>query len=447
MGHYRYRGPGQHEMIIIRVGWPRESATFPTKKEAKAWERKVEAAMDAGTWNPTDKSHRRKSLVAANPKINARTPLGDLIRRYLVEVIPKQRRVKNEDGTQTAGSPPEEARLNRFLREEEALCKMAVGFLRPEHFKDYAARRLTQYARRGMPGGRGDPKPRETHEPKRNKDGSVRKNAAKPKHPPKPPKPISASSVIRELTVLEGVFKHYMSDLRLPASPVNRKAVQRPSANDERMVRVTEEQSEKLLDVLEKCRNKTIAAAVKFARLSSGRLGSVLRLLWSDVDLDKREVIWRDIKNSRQPNIVRNHKSPLSRSAVELLRSLPRPAGDQDGRVFPVSKSALSSAFKRAREKVGLSHFRIHDQRHEYPSVLGESGATEFDIAAVTGHRDSRSIKRYVHADVSKMAQRLDELEARANGTESEQGRLIRELTEELEKMRAQLNATRKAAE
>lgn len=61
----------------------------------------------------------------------------------------------------------------------------------------------------------------------------------------------------------------------------------------------------------------------------------------------------------------------LSPHAIEILKGLPR---SMDGRVFPITANALKSAFNRARHKLGLDHYRLHDTRHELISSLIEAG-------------------------------------------------------------------------
>ena len=42
------KGPFQWSVQIRRKGWPKQSATFRTKKDAQAWARKIESEMDRG---------------------------------------------------------------------------------------------------------------------------------------------------------------------------------------------------------------------------------------------------------------------------------------------------------------------------------------------------------------------------------------------------------------
>jgi hypothetical protein len=122
MASIREKGPFQWSVQIRRKGWPNQSATFRTKKDAQAWARKIESEMDRSQF--VDQSAGRQ------------VTLGDLIRIYKKEVTAQR---PGEDSRIA-----ESSRLDRFLRTEAALCAYAVANLTPEHFEDYRDRRLAQ---------------------------------------------------------------------------------------------------------------------------------------------------------------------------------------------------------------------------------------------------------------------------------------------------------------
>jgi site-specific recombinase XerD len=45
-----------------------------------------------------------------------------------------------------------------------------------------------------------------------------------------------------------------------------------------------------------------------------------------------------------------------------------------------------------------------HDVRHEAPSTLFEKGLNVMEAAAVTGHRDLKTLQRYTHLRISNRA-------------------------------------------
>lgn len=105
MATIREKDKGQWQGQIRRKGWPYQTATFPSKKEAQGWARKVETEMDRGVF--VDQTEARN------------TTFGQLIEIYLKKVTAK-RPSKN---SRTA----ERCRLERFIREEPKLCSHAVA--------------------------------------------------------------------------------------------------------------------------------------------------------------------------------------------------------------------------------------------------------------------------------------------------------------------------------
>ena len=359
MASIREKGPYQWAVQIRRKGWPNQSATFRTKKDAQAWARKVESEINRGVF--VDQSASRC------------TTLGELIEIYLKEVTDQR---PGED-TRIA----ERSRLERFLRTERDLCAHAVANLQPEHFEDYRDRRLRQQVSRG-------------------------------RKPPKSSKPIAPGTVKRELTLLRRVIDHRKRRLGLVINPVNTDDVKRPAVNDERDVRLTSDEMKSLLKVCYEARAKWLGPFVELAFETGARRGSLLRLEWRDVDLESRTALLRGIKNSRNPHIVMNHPIGLSPRAGEILSALRRTksGGDSEPRVFPITANALRLAFNRARKRAGVEHFRFHDTRHERTSNLFEAGWSMIQVMAQTGHKDPKSVKRYANLTPTYLADELAKL-------------------------------------
>ncbi len=357
MATIREKAPYQWAVQIRRKGWPNQSATFRTKKDAQAWARQVESEMDRGVF--VDQSASRK------------TTLGDLIDIYLKEVTDR----RPGESSRIA----ERARLERFLREEKELCAYAAAHLQPEHFEAYRDRRLQQPVSRG-------------------------------KKPPKNAKTLSPGTVKRELTLLKRVIDHRKRRLGLLINPVNTEDVKRPAVNDERDVRLSKDEIDRLLAACAEARVWWLRPFVELAFETGARRGSLLRLAWRDVDLQGRTAVLRGIKNSRNPHIVIDHPIGLSPRAAEILEGLKRKTQSDDDRVFAITPNALRLAFNRAREKAGVPHFRFHDTRHERTSNLFEAGWSMVQVMAQTGHKDPKSVKRYANISQQHLAAELAKL-------------------------------------
>lgn len=129
MATIREKSKGQWQVQIRRKGWPFQSGTFRTRKEAQAWARKTESEMDRGLF--VDQTAARE------------TTLADLIQAY-IDGVTENRHSEN-------ARVSERLRLERFLRAEKELCSYYIINLRPEHFEAYRERRLKQKVLRELP--------------------------------------------------------------------------------------------------------------------------------------------------------------------------------------------------------------------------------------------------------------------------------------------------------
>lgn len=76
------RGPHQWQATIRRKGYPSQTQTFETQREAKAWAAIIESEMARG--------------VFADRTELERTTLGDLVKRYSEEVSTLKRSCRTE---------------------------------------------------------------------------------------------------------------------------------------------------------------------------------------------------------------------------------------------------------------------------------------------------------------------------------------------------------------
>ena len=217
-------------------------------------------------------------------------------------------------------------------------------------------------------------------------------------------------TVKRELTVLKRVIDHRKRKLGLLINPINTEDVKRPVVNDERDVRLDDEQIDALISECYLSKNVWVGPIVEFAFEVGPRRGNLLRLKWADVDIKGRSVLLRGIKNSRNPEEIIDVLVGLSPRAIEILKALPR---SLDGRVFPITANALKSAFNRARHKLGLDHYRFHDIRHERVSSLIEAGWSDTQVMAQSAHRDPKSLQRYANLRQKHLADALAAIPAR----------------------------------
>ena len=145
-------------------------------------------------------------------------------------------------------------------------------------------------------------------------------------------------------------------------------------------------------------RNRWLRPLVQLAVETAMRQGEMLALTWDNVDLKAQTAHLEDTKNGEARTV------PLSSRAVALLDALPR---SPDGRVFPISAQAVKLAWGRACRRAGIEDLHFHDLRHEATSRLAERLPNLIELAAVTGHKDLRMLKRYYHPRAEDLAKKL----------------------------------------
>ena len=119
--------------------------------------------------------------------------------------------------------------------------------------------------------------------------------------------------------------------------------------------------------------------------LTAQRRGEVAGMRWQDIDLDK--ALWTLPAEATKPGRV--HDVPLSKSALDILRSLSRFEGPfvftTTGGQRPISgfskmKLALDSEEKK------IADWRIHDLRRRAATMMAKSGVAPHVLAAILNH-------------------------------------------------------------
>jgi integrase len=146
------------------------------------------------------------------------------------------------------------------------------------------------------------------------------------------------------------------------------------------------------------------ARALELTVLTAVRSGETLGARWSEVDLSSK--VWT-IPASRMKAKV-DHAVPLSEEAVELLRSLPRIAGED--LVFPGGKRERPIGHSRMRETLqrlpGCAEFTVHGFRSAFRDWAGNETNFPREVA-------EQCLAHAVGDEVERAYRRGDALEKR----------------------------------
>ena len=222
------------------------------------------------------------------------------------------------------------------------------------------------------------------------------------------------ATVTRELGILSSVISYARKDLGIEIENAAG-LVRRPPATRGRDRRLEPGEETRLLEALGDhagtvqgtkragayrvgTRNPLLRPLVQFAIETAMRQGEMLALTWDNVDVKAQTAHLEDTKNGESRTV------PLSSRAIALLDALPR---SPDGRVFPLTAQAVKLAWSRACRRAGIDDLHFHDLRHEATSRLAEKLPNLIELAAVTGHKDLRMLKRYYHPRAADLAKKL----------------------------------------
>ena len=354
------RGPFQWMARVRRKGFPPQTKTFELRIDAEKWARKIERDMDSGSWRDNSSA--------------ATTSLREALERYQREITPNKR-----------GAVTESIRIEAWKRHR--LAKTSLASLRGADLAAYRDQRITQG--------------------------------------------IAASTVVKELAIISHLFTIARTEWGHEGLSNPLEEVRKPKIDNARSRSFLPGEQDRLLAALDcqkgqtRAKNGTFLVSsgniwlrpfVELAIATAMRRGELLSLTWNCIDLNAQVAHLSDTKNGTSRDV------PLSSEAIRVLRSLP---SSICGQVFPTTENAIKLAFRRAvtrgRRKYladckehgitptpeVLVDLHMHDMRHIATTKLAEKLPNVMDLAAVTGHKDLRMLKRYYHPKAADLAKKL----------------------------------------
>lgn len=151
-------------------------------------------------------------------------------------------------------------------------------------------------------------------------------------------------------------------------------------------------------------RNPIIGDAVRVAIVTGMRRGEIARIQWGDIDEQRRAVLVRKRKHPRSVE-AKDEWVPLLGEAWEIVK---RQAQSLDGRIFPVSREALTDAVTAGTKALGIPDLHLHDMRREATSTLREMGFDREARKAITGHKSDEAHDIYVAVTLESLHQQYD---------------------------------------
>ena len=159
--------------------------------------------------------------------------------------------------------------------------------------------------------------------------------------------------------------------------------------------RFLDDQEQEIL--LEACEvDPILYDVVVLALMTGARQGELCSLKWSDVDLKNAMLVFRHTKNGETRSVPLNSIGLEILKKRFCDRNLGGedwvfPAERSDGHV------EVSKRFARICKNAGLENFRFHDLRHSAASRLAKAGTPILQMQEILGHKSVSMTKRYSH--------------------------------------------------
>ena len=217
-------------------------------------------------------------------------------------------------------------------------------------------------------------------------------------------KTVKPSSIDRELNLISHsltqarrwrlMTHNPLEDLKRPKDPPHRE--RRISQGEIDTILVALNYDERFAVIQQQ---QKVAVSFLFAIETAMRAGEICSLQGRYVDFERRTVFLPDTKNGYSRSV------PLSPEAIRLLKRID-PWCD-DGTVFGMASSTLSTLYKRAVNRTAIEDLTFHDTRHE--AITRLAGRLDvLDLARMVGHRDIKQLLTYYNRTAEELALQLD---------------------------------------
>ncbi len=193
--------------------------------------------------------------------------------------------------------------------------------------------------------------------------------------------------------------------------------IEMPRVENHKTESLTQDQLQKLLDVLDEEQDVQVSNLVRLALFTGMRRGELFSLSWSDIDFHNKTITIRSGNNGQHSTI------PLNGLAENvLIEHAQAEAGSKF--VFPgrggKKRTECKRPLLRIKLKAGLpDDFRIlQGLRHVYASMLASSGNIQLEtLQALLTHKSSLMTQRYAHL--------LDESQKNSNSMAGEKANSV----------------------
>lgn len=183
---------------------------------------------------------------------------------------------------------------------------------------------------------------------------------------------------------------------------------------------LNQEETKMLLKELKNCKSRVVSDIIEMLILTGARRSEVVGLRWEELDLESG--LWT-IPPER--NKAKTRKViPLSQGALRILETR---KGNQSEYVFPSTRTGepcknFYRTWDKIRKRAGIPDVRIHDLRHNFASLLINSGRSLYEVQKLLGHADISTTQRYAHLNQNTLKDATEIVSTQLPSEPSESG-------------------------
>ncbi|MBF0497737.1 MAG: site-specific integrase [Deltaproteobacteria bacterium] len=176
--------------------------------------------------------------------------------------------------------------------------------------------------------------------------------------------------------------------------------VEHPKLDNQVAEFLSDDEMQRLNDVLESWPCRTPVALIQFAMLTGVRRGELFKLTWTDINFDRCLITLREPKGGKTETI------PVNADALAALQGLDR----SSDYVFPGRNGGHRTDSKgpwgRNRKAAGLpENFRVHGLRHNFTGRLVSNGVDFYTVGMLLTHKRTSTTARYAHLSYQRVRQ------------------------------------------
>ncbi len=164
-----------------------------------------------------------------------------------------------------------------------------------------------------------------------------------------------------------------------------------------------EEQLNRLITVLNTAKPKAVCLLLLFLLSTGSRFSEAAKSTWSQIDLKNK--VWRIPATNSKSKKVR--AVPLNDSAMSVIAQLDSSNELEHLFVNPRTKlpyTTIARSWVEIKKKSLINQpLRIHDLRHNFASMLVNSGVSLYVTQQLLGHSTPVVTQRYAHLNVSSL--------------------------------------------